>query len=117
MLVTTTESPDVERSRTLVLQKGQELGSARRHFCRGAHEGGRSGIRDEGLGLFRAQGRLKMPSACAGGKEAVEFLVPERNSTLSKCLKGGKGREGGKGGETTLKIFPSGSETLIFRAA
>lgn len=47
----------------------------------------------------------------------MKSLVPERNSTLSKSLKGGKGREGGKGGETPLKPFAPGSETLIFRAA
>lgn len=53
------------------------------------------------------------------GKEAVKFLVPEKNSTLPKHLKGGKARkrEGGKGREMPLKMFPSGAETLIFRAA
>lgn len=83
----------------------------------GAHKGRRSGIKDEVFWLFRVQGRLKMPSVCAGGKEAVKFLVPKRNSNVSKCLKGGMGREGRKGRETLLKMFPSGSKSLIFRAA
>jgi len=89
LLVTTTESPDIERPRTPALQKGRELGSAPRDFCCGAHQGERRGITDKVLWLFGVQGRLKISSACAGGKEAVKFLVPERNSTVFKCLKRG----------------------------
>lgn len=117
MLVTATESPAVECPRMLALQKGQELGSAWRDFCCSAHKGRRSGIRDRVLWLFGVQERLKILSGCARGKEAVKFLGPERNSAISKCLKGGKGRERGKGREMLLNMFPSGSKTLIFRAA